>query len=873
MWEHEIESKQSKQLTSYEDDSVVFPTLSRDGKTLVFRRLFDLFRYQPGGEPPVKIELTCSVDENTDKQLRRTISQATDVAFSQDGLEIAFVAGGDLWVMDTELREPRQVTFTPEEERDPVFSPSGDAILFASDAGGQCDLWRAERSEADKFWWQNGTFKLQKLTEDAEVEENLKWSPDGSRVAFVKGQGDIWTMDKEGKDPKRWLAMRETPQFDWSPDGKWLVYAVGDDDYNRDIWVAPLDNSRPPFNLSRHPDNDGEPVWSPDGRTIAFTGRRVDREVDIYLIYLRAEDYETGSRDRKLEAALDKLNKARKKGPKTGGPGGPGPPPPSKPVEVTIDFDRIHERIRRVSIPDSSESNLLWSPDSKKLAFTGIVEGKRGTYTIDLPDNLKPQSLATQTGANPRWLAEGNQIVWLVNGVPASLAVSGGKATDYRFAAAHQVERAARYRAAFDLCWRTMRDRYYDARLGNKNWDAIRRRYADAAADSPDETQFATVVSLMLGELNGSHLGFMPFRAPIPGAPAAPATVAGEPSLAWLEPSEPPDPPEPPPPAPPTEWTPVTAHLGLRFDPEYKGPGLKVRDVILEGPASLKKSRIEPGEIVLSIDGTPVDPALDLTKLLNGPLARDVRLSVRNAQGADRQVVLRPISYQAATALLYSQWTADMQKKVDQASGGTLGYLHIRAMNDASFVQFERDLYAAGSGKEGLIIDVRENGGGSTADHLLTALTQPVHAVTLGRAGGPGYPQDRKVYATWNKPIVVLCNQNSFSNAEIFSHAIKTLKRGKLVGVPTAGGVISTGAARIMDLGTIRLPGRGWYLIDSGEDMELNGAVPDVVVWPEPGQVPKGEDVQLAKGVEVLLADVKAWKERPQPKLRKASER
>jgi tricorn protease len=119
----------------------------------------------------------------------------------------------------------------------------------------------------------------------------------------------------------------------------------------------------------------------------------------------------------------------------------------------------------------------------------------------------------------------------------------------------------------------------------------------------------------------------------------------------------------------------------------------------------------------------------------------------------------------------------------------------------------------------------------------------------------------------------VLCNQNSFSNAEIFSHAIKTLKRGHLVGVPTAGGVISTGARAIMDVGTLRLPFRGWYVIEDGEDMELHGAAPHVVVWPFPGDMSKGKDYQIAKAVDVLLADVKDWMNRPQPKLRKATER
>lgn len=194
-------------------------------------------------------------------------------------------------------------------------------------------------------------------------------------------------------------------------------------------------------------------------------------------------------------------------------------------------------------------------------------------------------------------------------------------------------------------------------------------------------------------------------------------------------------------------------------------------------------------------------------------------------------------------------------------------------MNAPSFYKFEEALYDAGAGKDGMVIDVRENGGGSTADLLLTALTQPRHAIAVPRGGGPGYPQDRTVFATWTKPIVVLCNQNSFSNAEIFSHAIKTLKRGKLVGVPTAGGVVSTGATPIMDVGTLRLPFRGWYTINDGQDMELHGAVPDVIVWPEPGEMPAGKDRQLEEAVKVLAADVEVEKNKLQPELKKATER
>jgi tricorn protease len=916
--ERDLTTGSDHALTEFEDDSVVFPCISRDGSTIVFRHLFDFYRVSTTGSGPAsRIEIYQEGDGTRESIERRTLQTATQVAFSKDGLEIAFIAGGDLWVMDTELREPKQITATPEEERDPVFSPKGDSILFVSDQTGQSDLWKAERGDAGKDWWLNSSFKLDRLSQDTDVEADLKWSPEGSKVAFLKGRGDLWVMNPDGKEAKKLVESFDAPRFDWSPDGKWIVYAKSDDDFNEDIWLTPIDGSRPPFNLSRHPDNEGNPTWSPDGKMIAFTGRRADTEVDIYFVYLRADEDEKSTRDRTLEKAIEKM-KARKNGGRPAGArGGRGPGAATKgeepatkgerpadapaeevkkpAVEVVIDFDRIHERIRHVSIPDSTETGLFWSPDSKKLAFTGTVEGRAGVYTVEFPDDLRPKLLTATTGTQPRWLETGNQVVWLAAGVPASFNTSGGgggaaaptpaaparaggagrgagagSATasnsedaggGYRFRALQEVNMPEKYRAAFDLAWRTMRDRYYDGNLGNRNWDAIRRKYADMAAQSPDRETFATVVSLMLGELNGSHLGFSPAtaRTPEPGPDPSPTPTPrrGGGGAGGAEP----------------RWTITTAHFGLRFETEYKGPGLKVRDVIPGTPADHKATRILPGEILIAVDGATVDPALDLTRVLNGPIDRDVRLTVRNLEGKDRDVTLRPVAIAAARALLYDKWIKDNRARVEELSGGKLGYLHIRGMNFPSFYKFEEELYSAGAGKDGLIIDVRENGGGSTADHLLTVLTQPAHAITIPRGGGQGYPQDRRVYATWTKPIVVLCNQNSFSNAEIFAHAIKTLKRGKLVGVTTAGGVISTGAAQIMDVGTLRLPTRGWFIPGTGEDMELNGAVPDAIVWPDPAEFARGTDSQIVKAVEVLTQDVKEDAARPRPRLRKASER
>jgi len=475
---------------------------------------------------------------------------------------------------------------------------------------------------------------------------------------------------------------------------------------------------------------------------------------------------------------------------------------------------------------------------AKKLAFSASVEGKQGWYSVEFPDKLTPKLMSSTVLNEARWTKSSNSILGISRGVPTKLE-NGEKETSFGFSVLHDRSRSGRFREGFNAAWLAMNEIWYDPAMGNRNWEEVRRKYVEAASKAFDERGLAEIIELMLGELNGSHLGFTPSIADAP------------------EPES------------PRRRELPTAHLGARFDPAYLGPGLKVRDVLPESPSDKAKSRLKAGDIVLSIDGTRVDPSMDLTQILNGPLDRDIHLVVQRAkdEGSEElSINIRPISYGRLRPLLYEQWLEHNRQMVEKLSDGKLGYLHIQAMDESSFLEFEQQLYNVGYGKEGLVIDVRDNGGGSTTDHLLTSLTQPKHAITVPRGGGTGYPHDRMIYATWSKPIVVLCNQNSYSNAEIFSHAIKALGRGKLVGVQTAGGVVSTGAARINDIGVLRAPFRGWFSIRDGKDMELNGAEPDFIVWPAPGELPSGVDKQLEKGIEVLLDEVKKVPELPKPK-------
>jgi C-terminal processing protease CtpA/Prc len=480
-----------------------------------------------------------------------------------------------------------------------------------------------------------------------------------------------------------------------------------------------------------------------------------------------------------------------------------------------IDFEDLYKRIQRIPLNGMSLSRLHWMPDSKNLTF----QSDGSIHRVEAKAGAKPAVMAKASGPIIRY-SDNDKIYLVADGVPSFF--TKGRLSSYSFTIPINRDRVQYQRMGFKIAWRVLRDRFYDGRLNNRDWDKIRTKYELAAANAPTANEYARVMALLLGELNASHMGFYPNDFP----------------KQWKFNEA---------------WRSFTPHLGIRLDKKNE-----VTFVHPNGPADRPGSRLHVGDRILKVDDQAIRSDVSLTRTLNGRLDRDIHLSVKGEnEEAPREVIIRPISYSQARALAQSAHLDKRNTRVKNASKDKIGYLHVARMMWDEFEKFEHHIYERGAGKDGLIIDVRDNGGGFTCDHLLTVLTQPMHAYTVGRNGATGYPQDRHVYASWNKPIVVICNQNSFSNAEIFSHAIKTIDRGKLVGTPTAGGVISTGSATILELGRMRLPGRGWFLPHNGEDMELYGAVPHFIVDVRPGDLSSGKDPQLDKAIEVLKKEVK----------------
>ncbi|HXE53934.1 MAG TPA: S41 family peptidase, partial [Tepidisphaeraceae bacterium] len=875
------------QITHHTDGNLFFPSMSADGKTIVYEENFGLWKLdiESGKSTEIPIDIKSDLKDN-DIELRTIQSEAESFSLSPSNKRAAISTHGEIFTIATDRGEEQRVTDTPSREEEPRWSPDGKWIAFVSDRTG-----RQEVFISDELGHQT------KQISDADCDKNeLVWAPDSKSLLWSGSDHKLRKVDLDSGKTEEVVssdvAPIGSPQF--SPDGKWLSYSKEDHILRSRVYVMNLESGEEHMIGSDQFLIAGGAKWTPDGKKLLVLGgvgapamSSLNRSsMQLFSVPLTHVAKDPQDRDVNTEAqaeAQEKENRPRRGGRGGFGFGGGGEGPdtgPSK-VDVKIEWDGLDHRIKQLThFPTGSVATVVPSPDGRMYALVAFGGGDQGgggpvMYVIS-PDgsHLTPVtqgSSAAATGAprgrgffrgggfaEPQWSKDSRTIYYMQGGslysvaapslpsddtsAPATSGFAGGRGgrgfRGMRGAAPAQasaptptstprridftvrmlIDHAAERKEVFVEAWRTMRNRFYDPKMHGVDWDAARSTFEPLLANLADNEELHNVIMQMIGELNASHTGITGGYTP------------GDPNAERLQ------------------------TLNPGFDLEADPSGYyKVSAILPKGPADHEWVNLHVGDFILSLNGMSLKTADNYWKLFNLVPGRKFEFTVNSKPESDGAwtVLLDPLSPAAVADLQYEHWVDRRREMVKKLSNDQIGYLHIRAMDAPSFQKFQRDLLD-NLDKKALIIDERFNGGGGIDQELLEILNQRTKYESWRARDSVELP--RPVQAFFG-PMVVMQNERSASNAEMFPEGFRTLGLGKIVGMPTYGAVIGTGAYRLLDGASLRTPGVGVFT-GKGINFENYGVQPDVTVDNTPADFMAGHDRQIEKAVEVLAVQV-----------------
>ena len=834
LWSRAASRGDPKQLTRFTSGRLLWPAISADGKAITFERDFGVWTYDVTSGQARQVPVTLRGAPAGPGLEHLTLSSGIQqLALSPDAKKVAFVVHGEVFAASAkDGGDATRVTETPGDEEQITWAPDSRRIAYSSDRDG---AWHI-------YVYDFGTRTEKQLTRGPANDIVPRWSPDGKQLAFERGGRELHVLDvATGTDHKlatAWLSIPpfvDTREVAWSPDGKWLAYVTGAGAKQfANVFVVPANGGEPRQVSWLSNGNGGGLSWSPDGTFITLSSgqRTEDRQViRIDLVPRTPRFREDQFRDLFAPTSPGQ--------PRTQQPG-PGAPVTTQPTtrtdsnarrdstprprpDVKIVFEDIRKRVS--ALPTGLDvGDVSISPDGKTLLLIASAAGQTNLYTYSVDDLSREQPTARQITSTAgfksaaQWSPDGKEAWFLENGRINSVNVDSRAVKPLGVTAEMDVDFDAQKMAVFHQAWSFLRDNFFDATMRGTDWNALREEYGARveASHTPDEMR--RVMNLMIGELNASHMGI--------GGPSA--------------------------------QQPYIGRLGLRFDrAEYERDGkLRITEIVPLGPAALAE-QIHSGDLLTAVDGHVIDGKTNLDELLAYRTGKQTVLSIAPRTGAAREVTVRPVSAGTAKGLMYRAWVESRRDYVSRISGGRLGYVHMYDMGEGSLRQLYEDLDAEQVGREGVVVDVRNNNGGFVNPYALDVLSRRPYLTMQFREQPAVGARSALGQRALEKPTILVTNQHSLSDAEDFTEGYRAMHLGKVVGEPTAGWIIFTSNRTLLDGTTVRLPST--RITDAeGKDMEMHPRPVDVLVVRPIGESYSGKDSQLDAAVRELLGQLPA---------------
>jgi tricorn protease len=849
----------AERITAFKAGDVRWPAISADGKTIVFEHDFGIEKLDVASKrvTPLKFDIGAETEESL-SEVRDFNSQMDDFELAPNSRRIALSVHGEIFTVPVEEGDLRQITDNPARDRNVSYSLDGKWIAFVSDRSGREELYAVAV---------DGAGEAQKLTDIDALKGGYNWSPDSTQIAFTASDDKLRTVTLASNEVKELSASRygNIGGPVWSPDGKWLAFAKPDSTRTTDIYLIPATGGEA-HRATFESFSETGPLFSPDGRKLYFerndstSNSQGDRpSVQLYSVALEHLDRDPDDPEERAEAEAAQSEMQ---------PGADGAPAASRrqggqrqpPKPVNIDWAGLKRRTKQITRMPFPVGSYTIAPDSRTIVF--VTSEPAGTaqvpviYSIQEDGRRLTRITAGQApgagegqdapppgggfggggvgGVNisrdghTLYFREGTAIysIPMPSGAGGGGAATGGGAgagaarRRINFVAKVKVDRPTEWMQMFDDAWRTMKYRFYDPQMHGYDWDAMRAKYRPLVEYVGDRQELLNIVNEMIGELNASHTG----AAPPPGG-RDPGAVS-------------------------------TGHLGVELEPDASAGRYRVTYIYEAGPADKDWVKVNVGDYLIAIDGKPVKAGDEYWALLNYRLNRKVSVTFNSKPTEDGawRTRIEPTSMQNFSTLRYERWVKDRRATVDKLSGGRVGYIHIRAMDQPSLRRFEKELREYRD-KDALVIDQRWNGGGNIEQELLALLVQRQYQVWQPR----GTEATTRPFAGFFGPKVVLQNWRSASNAEMFPAGFRALGLGKVIGTPTMGAVIGTGSYSLIDGSTVRTPGTGVFLFDKQRtNMENYGVQPDIRVDNTPEDNLAGRDRQLETAVQELLKELQS---------------